>query len=455
MKRIALHLGGFLLLIFLPFLMAAISWGNYSFALFSLLWILLIGLFLFFWIKAPLKELFDYTENLRRGLPSKSRLTRRDDLYGYLAKGLERLERSHTSHLSTLHGRMEEIQAILSSVSEGVVATEITGRINLINPAAAELFSLLPGQGVGEFPYKVFPQSELGEIFHQVYVKGYPLQREIIWPGNPDRVLNLHLAPIRGDVDEIRGVVAVIGDITKLRQLETMRQDFVANVSHELKTPLTSIKGFVEILMDSALDDRETTDRFLSIINQEAERLNNLIHDLLDISKLESGQTTLNKKPVHLDTLLDEIILSVENRLREKNLELKRAINAPIMQADEGLLREVIINLVDNAIKYTPEGAVITLGSDATEAGVRFFVKDNGFGIPEESRSRIFERFYRVDKGRSREMGGTGLGLSIVKHIIDRHGGKVAAESELGKGSEFWFILPFKTNGGEQNGAFE
>lgn len=391
----------------------------------------------------PLKELYEFLENIRHGTPVRTRLVRRGDIYGRLAKNLERLERAHTSSLSTLHGRMEEIQAILTSMSEGVVATEITGRISIINPAAAELFNLSPGEGVGEFPYKVFPNSELGDIFHQIYVKGYPLQKEISWPGEPEKVLNLRLAPIRDDInEEIRGVVAVIGDYTKLRQLESMRRDFVANVSHELKTPLTSIKGFVETILDGAIEDRETTRKFMTIIYQEAERLNHLIHDLLDISKLESGKMEVKQIEVRVKPLVEEVLLSLENRARDKNLILEKQIQDVTIHGDEDLLREVIINLLDNAIKYTPEGGTIRVVSEETPEGLSFYVEDTGIGIPKEHISRIFERFYRVDKGRSREMGGTGLGLSIVKHIIERHGGKVTVTSEFGKGSKFLFVIP-------------
>jgi two-component system phosphate regulon sensor histidine kinase PhoR len=444
MKNIGWQLGGFLLLLFLPFLSIAVNLGNrfYFFMLVVFIWFALIGLMIFWWIRTPLKDLYDFMENLRLGVPTRNRFSRRTDIYGHLAKGLEWIERAHTSHLSTLHGRMEEIQAILASMSEGVVATDITGRISLINPAAAELFNLKPGEGVGEFPYKIFAESELGDIFHQTYVKGYPLEKEITWQ-NPERVLNLHLALIRDEVaEEVRGVVAVIGDITKIRQLESMRKDFVANVSHELKTPLTSIKGFIETLLDGALEEKTNVVKFLTIINQETERLNNLIGDLLDISKIESGQTDLKKKLVNIDQLLTEIIITVEARLKEKNLDLKKDIQAAVVPADEDLLREVIINLLDNAVKYTLAGGTILIGTRQINDRFECFIEDTGIGIPEESLPRLFERFYRVDKARSRDLGGTGLGLSIVKHIMERHGGKVAVQSQLGKGSRFSFNLP-------------
>jgi two-component system phosphate regulon sensor histidine kinase PhoR len=221
-----------------------------------------------------------------------------------------------------------------------------------------------------------------------------------------------------------------------------MRKDFVANVSHELKTPLTSIKGFVETLLVEDLEDKDTIHKFMTIIFQEAERLNNLIHDLLDMSKLESGQTELRKKQVELEPLVDNVILSVSNRLNMKSLELDKDIQAKKVWGDEDLLKELFINLIDNAIKYTPNGGKILVGSIREKGKTIIYVKDTGFGIPAESLSRIFERFYRVDKGRSREMGGTGLGLSIVKHIVERHGGKVAVQSQLGKGSEFRVTIP-------------
>lgn len=456
MRHLCIKFGGFLLLLFLPFLLLGLAWGNSSVIIFAAIWFGFVGWLMVRWYCKPLHELLNYMENLRIGNPVRNLLARRSDIYGKLAKSLDKLERANTSELSTLHGRMEEIQAILASMSEGVIAVDISGRITLINPAAAELFNLGTGEGVGEFPYKVFPDSELADIFHQVYVKGVPMVREITWPGSPERVLNLHLALIIDEVNEIRGVVAVIGDITKLRQLENLRKDFVANVSHELKTPLTSIKGFIETLMDGT-PDPETSGKFLSIIYHETERLNYLIDDLLNISRLESGRTELRKKSVELEKLIGEIIFTAENRMRDKNLRLKKHLDADTIIADEHLLREVIINLLDNAIKYTPDGGEITVSTLKRKDGVQISVKDTGIGIPEESLGRIFERFYRVDKGRSREMGGTGLGLSIVKHIIDRHGGKLSVASELGKGSEFSFSIPFKIKREEeeQDGAFE
>lgn len=421
---------------------------------------------MFSWLYNPLKDLNDFAENMILGTPLREHLAENGDVYGQIVKILYRIERDHFSHLSTLHGRVEELRTILFSMSEGFIATNTTGQISFINPAARELFGLEPKKEneeypLGELPYKVFPSSELGSLFSQVFIKGESWQREIVW-GNPEKVLNIHFDLIfekkqvdwkqdytqiwkkREDTDgEYQGVVAVIEDVTQLRRLELMRKEFIANASHELKTPLTSIKGFIETLLDGALEDRESAYKFVTIIYQATERLNHLISNLLDISKLESGQVELRKKLIKLDELLEEIILSIENRLREKQLKLRKELKVPLIWGDEDLLWAVIVNLLDNAIKYTPEGGRILIGSNETDEGIEFYVKDTGIGIPEGSLPKLFERFYRVDKGRSRAMGGTGLGLSIVKHIVERHGGKVAVTSELGKGSAFSFIIPF------------
>lgn len=454
MKRTAFQLGGFLFLLFLPYMLLAKIYGNSYFLLFALIWFIFIGILVLRWIRTPLKELLVYLDNLRQGIPLRTRLTRKKDLYGRLAKEIERFEIAHTSDLSALRGRMEEIQAILSSMSEGVIATEVTGRISLINPVAAEIFGLSPNECLGEFPHKLFAKSELSDIFHQVYVKGKILEKEISWgDAESAKTLNLHLAPIRDDVnEEMRGVVAVINDITQLRKLESMRRDFVANVSHELKTPLTSIKGFIETLLDGAIDDHDAAVRFLNISYQEAERLNNLIHDLLDISRLETGENFLNLVNLRLDKMVTGIIVSLQNQIQDKNISVEEHLDCKNVYGDEGMLKEVFLNLIENAIKYNLPGGRVIIRSRLENNCTIVEISDNGFGIPEESLPRIFERFYRVDKGRSREMGGTGLGLSIVKHIIERHNGKVRVESTFGKGSCFIVTLP---NLGKEKGKTE
>jgi two-component system phosphate regulon sensor histidine kinase PhoR len=336
----------------------------------------------------------------------------------------------------------EQIRSILYSIVEGIVATDASGRISFMNPVAENIFGLKASTAIGRFPREVWREFDLAEIFHQVFVTGEPQEREIWLDPPAKRLLKVHLTPIRAvEEGEVQGVLAVIRDLTRLRHLETVRSDFVANVSHELRTPLTSIKGFVETLLDGGLRDTDAARRFLNIISQEADRLNRLIHDLLDLSKMESGRTELHLTRLFLAPLVEEIRQTMDARLAERNIGISVELGSTPVWADEDRIREVLVNLIDNAIKYTTEGGLIRVSEIGRGDRQEFIICDNGIGIPKESLGRIFERFYRVDKARSREMGGTGLGLSIVKHIIDRHGGRVWVESEWGKGSCFHFTL--------------
>ncbi|HEX2953367.1 MAG TPA: ATP-binding protein [Bacillota bacterium] len=337
----------------------------------------------------------------------------------------------------------EHIQSIIFTMVEGIIATDASGRISFMNPAAENLFDLAPGAAIGKFPREIWREYDMAEIFHLVFVKGEPEEREIQLEPPSKLLLKVQVIPIRmeGDV-EVQGVLAVLRDLTRIRHLETVRSEFVANVSHELRTPLTSIKGFVETLLDGGLNSPDSARRFLQIIGQETDRLNRIINDLLDLSRLESGRTDLYTAKLFLAPLVEDIHQTMDGRINEKNLNFSVELGCVAVWADEDRLREVLVNLIDNAIKYTPEGGAIRVRENDAGDFQEFMVCDTGIGIPKESIGRIFERFYRVDKARSRELGGTGLGLSIVKHIIDRHGGRVWVESEYGKGTCFHFTLP-------------
>jgi len=235
----------------------------------------------------------------------------------------------------------------------------------------------------------------------------------------------------------------VVHDITEIRRLETVRSDFVANVSHELKTPLTSIKGFVETLLEGALDDKENNRNFLKIIRDHAERLDSLVNDLLSLSHLESKEIMLKKTSFNLRQQVEGVISGFRSQFKKKDIEIKNGLSADIsVTADKDRLEQVIINLIDNAIKFNKKKGFVRIFGEEINGKVKIIVEDSGIGIPEKDIPRIFERFYRVDKARSRELGGTGLGLSIVKHIIELHNGSAGVESTEGLGSKFWFILP-------------
>jgi two-component system phosphate regulon sensor histidine kinase PhoR len=261
---------------------------------------------------------------------------------------------------------------------------------------------------------------------------------EVALTGGPERHLDVQVAPIHAGEGCI-GVVTVLFDITHLRQLERMRRDFVANVSHELRTPLTAIKGYAETLSDGALDDREAAARFVGIISSHADRLNRLLDDLLDLSRLESEQMEVELGSFQLKNLVDACVASVGQNAVQKRVAVAGDIPPDIqVTCDAKLIEQALINLLDNAVKYTPEGGQIRVGTRPVGGErIAVYVEDTGIGIPSEDLDRVFERFYRVDKGRSRDMGGTGLGLAIVRHIAEAHGERVSVESALGKGTTF------------------
>jgi two-component system sensor histidine kinase VicK len=259
-----------------------------------------------------------------------------------------------------------------------------------------------------------------------------------------DKSIKVYFAVFTGETRKPEGVIAVLQDITEQQRLEEMRKEFVANVSHELRTPLTSIKSYSETLLDGALDDRETAEQFLAVINTEADRMTRLIRDLLQLSRLDNQQTQWNFEKMSLVELIKNTVerMKIEVDSRRQNIECFVVNEVPEIEGDYGRLEQVAFNIIGNAVKYTPEGGNITVYVGRMRNGVYFKVADTGIGIPEENIDRIFERFYRVDKARSREMGGTGLGLSIAKEIVEAHNGTINIKSKVGVGTEVTVRLP-------------
>ena len=285
---------------------------------------------------------------------------------------------------------------------------------------------------------------ELAELVSRVRVEGQVLGLELELPGLDQRSVQVNATALLDRAGNQQGMILVFHDLTRLKQLENTRQEFVANVSHELRTPLSMIKGYVETLIHGAKDDPNVATRFLQTIEKHADRLTYLIEDLLTISRLESGQIVMNIQKVDLRPLVDDVLNDLQSRAAEKKVNLEnQAADDLVVRADAERIQQVLFNLVDNAIKYgRVEGRVWIKTWVAPERMIEVSVCDNGPGIPPDSIDRVFERFYRVDKARSREQGGTGLGLSIVKHIVQSHGGEVWAESQLEQGTTFFFTLP-------------
>ncbi|MDP2923484.1 MAG: ATP-binding protein [Candidatus Omnitrophota bacterium] len=364
------------------------------------------------------------------------------DEIGELAAVLNKMSENLEEKIHEVEIQNQQLKAILESMVEGIIVVNKDSRIVSVNRAIEQIFSIKKAGIEGKIFLEVIRNTDIAEIINQVLNKGNFFSQELtlIWP--VQRIFQVNASAIWKQ-KAIEGCLLVIHDITQLRKLEAIRRDFVANVSHELKTPLTSIKGFVETLLDGALDDKANNRNFIKIIQEHTERLNKLVDDLLSLSHLESQEITLEKTSFSLKEQLEKVILGFKAQLKNKNIEIKDELVTDILvMADKDRVEQVLANLIDNAIKFNHENGFIKIYSQETNEKTKIIVEDSGIGIPEKDIPRIFERFYRVDKARSRELGGTGLGLSIVKHIVELHSGSVGVESTEGFGSKFWFTLP-------------
>jgi two-component system phosphate regulon sensor histidine kinase PhoR len=333
-------------------------------------------------------------------------------------------------------------EALFNSMAEGLLLLDRDSKIQLANRAFNSLFGVtsdIRSLSIME----ALRLHELAELTEFLGTARQVVDAELrLLPPN-ERWLQVNGAAIFDSAGQRQGTILVFHDLTRLKQLERTRQEFVANVSHELRTPLSLIKGYVETLLDGAKDNPEVAAKFLQTIDRNAERLKLLIEDLLTISELESGRLRLDLQPVALRPLIEKVIADFKSRAEAKQVRLVDESTDLHVRADAGRLEQVLCNLIDNAIKYgRNQGTVSVRTRPVNGRQVEVAVADDGPGIPPESLERIFERFYRVDKARSREQGGTGLGLSIVKHIVANHGGKAWAKSEFGRGSVFYFTVP-------------
>jgi len=403
----------------------------------------------------PINRMIHVSRKFSEGDFSRRVLQSSKDEIGELAATLNKMAQDIENKIREIKTQNQELAAIFNSMIEGVIVIDKAGYIISVNPTIEKIFSILRKDVEGKMFLEAIRNNDIAEVISASLKKRESVSSEItlIYPVN--RIFKVNATPIF-DNNAVNGCLVVIHDITEIRKLETIRKDFVANVSHELKTPLTSIKGFVETLLEGALDDKENNRSFLKIIQDHTERLNNLVDDLLSLSHLESKEITLNKKSYNLRQQLEEVVSGFKSQLKKTGIDIKNELPAGIsISADKGRIEQVLTNLIDNAIKFNKEKGAIriyaqevnpvretTKASNGVNGKIKVFVEDTGIGIPEKDLPRIFERFYRVDKARSRELGGTGLGLSIVKHIIGLHGGSVGVESTEGIGSKFWFTLP-------------
>jgi two-component system phosphate regulon sensor histidine kinase PhoR len=383
----------------------------------------------------------------------KVQVNSKDEL-GSLSRAIGEMGNQLGNKIEEISKEKEYLQTILKGMMEGVLVVDGRGRILMVNDALRNLLSLSSDVS-NRMPLEVIRNAELEEAIKEVLQEERNAVLELNLTTSEEKTLEVNVVGILPSSEErnkngekIRGAIAVFHDITRLKELEKIRQDFVANVSHELRTPLTTIKGYAETLLEGALKE-PVASQFVQVIKRHTDRLTKIVEDLLTLSKIESREFQLKKEKVSIDELTEDVLGFVKEAAERKKITLSRVEISPFLDvtADRHSLEQLLVNLLDNAIKYTPEGGKVTISaSEKDPREVEISVHDNGIGIPKEDLPRIFERFYRVDKGRSQELGGTGLGLSIVKHLVQAHGGRVWVESQIGKGTTFYFTLSKNRN---------
>jgi len=400
-----------------------------------------------------LQRLVGFASKLAAGEAPPYLAPERPDDLGVLESQFGEMARRIGGTIGELRVERERLEAILRGMVEGVLVTDLTGGVVLLNARARDLLALPADASPRGRPLvELTRDPALGDLMRELAAGAGIASRDVTLSAGTGPTLQVNAARLRGVDGEAFGFVLVLHDVTELRRLEVIRRDFVANVSHELRTPLTAIKGYAETLLGSAGDDRETARRFLAIIDRHSERLGRLIDDLLTLSDLELGRTPMRLNAVTVGSAVDDVLQIFAKPVARAGVrvEAQVATSLPPVHADGDRLRQVLINLVDNAIKYTPVGGQVLVrampAAGTEHAGmVEIAIEDSGIGIPAQDLPRLTERFFRVDKARSRELGGTGLGLAIVKHIVQAHGGSLAISSALGQGTTVRVFFPAAT----------
>jgi two-component system, OmpR family, phosphate regulon sensor histidine kinase PhoR len=394
---------------------------------------------------SPISVLTDAAEGITAGRFAQRIGVNTNDEFGILARSFERMSSELDSRETLLRESVQRQTTVLGGMVEGVIAVDNEHHVLFANVAAGDKLEFEPTRVEGLPLLEVVRSHELREIVQQALESSQTVRGEIAWQARRKQLmLDVQATPLAGSPTP--GVVLVLHDVTELKRLEGLRQQFVANVSHELKTPLSSIKAYTETLLNGALEDPQHARHFLNRIDDQATRLHELILDLLSLARIESGQAAMEITNLPIKQVVEKSVRDQEERARASGLTIENLVkDSPlVVRADEEGLLQILGNLIDNAIKYTPAGGVITVRCHNDDKDAVIEVADTGVGIEPEHHSRLFERFYRVDKARSRELGGTGLGLAIVKHLCQAMQGSVTVSSQPGKGSVFGVRLPLQ-----------
>ncbi|WP_042163579.1 two-component system histidine kinase PnpS [Paenibacillus gorillae] len=434
----------------------AVSLADVEGSIYQLWTVLIIGLLILFLVAAfisyrialsltrPLEQITRVAKQIKN-MDYDARVTvKKQGEIGELGNAINAMAESLDVQMTRIRENESQLESVLDNMINGVVMIDETGQIVLISRRAEEILGFSSKELVGRNFAEAKQQYELSQMIHEGLAVREHIREEINFYFPEERLLELNLVPIYHEGNEFGGVLLVLQDVTAIRRLERIRSEFVANVSHELKTPIAAVKGFAETLLGGAVKDEETTRSFLQIIFDESDRLNRLIGDILELSKIESRRVPLYFSPVEVDSFVQKTVTLMETEAAKKSIRLDvQAEGGLYVEADEDRLRQIMMNLLANGINYTPEGGKVTLAVEGIdEDHIRIKITDTGIGIPKKDLPRIFERFYRVDKARSRSSGGTGLGLSIVKHLVELHKGTISVTSTVGAGSTFIIELP-------------
>ncbi|MED3749634.1 two-component system histidine kinase PnpS [Geobacillus stearothermophilus] len=363
---------------------------------------------------------------------------------GMLVRSINRLARNLQEMSRAREIQTERLHTLIENVGSALLFIDHRGHVHLLNRTFQTYFHLEPSACLYRPYADVLPYRDVVRLIDDIFITETPIRRQMqLTVGLERKHFDVYGAPIIGTNAEWKGIVVVFHDITELKRLEQIRKDFVANVSHELKTPVTSIRGFAETLLDGAMKDEAALEHFLTIILKESERLQTLVEELLDLSKIEQQGFRLNMEDVDVAQVMVEAVAVFRKQAAEKGIDLRaEAPSGLTIRGDRNRLKQILLNLLANALAYTPERGNVAVWAEETDGEVLIHVKDTGIGIEEHEIPRIFERFYRVDKARSRNSGGTGLGLSIVKHLVEAHRGYITVTSEVGRGTEFTIHFP-------------
>jgi two-component system phosphate regulon sensor histidine kinase PhoR len=415
---------------------------------FSVFVTLMMGIYLAFRVSRPLERLKLQVEKVLAGEAGDFDALSRDETLEIkdIAMLMDGISKELRDQIDLVARQRDEQEAVFVSMDEGVFALDLNRKITHYNPAAEEIFKIKREEALGKDLDFIVKNPDLLRICNLGIEMGQPIRTDIYLGADKNlKWIEVHLSPLRGKNGKRVGLVVVVSDVTRMRELEGMRKNFVANVSHELRTPLTSIQGFAETLMSPSLTTLDEARKFIEIIQRHAVRLGRIIEDILTLSRIERDveSSEIELKTEDLKEVCQSVVELCLVKASKKRIIISwQCSNGIQVQLDRYLFEQALVNLIDNAIRYSGDGTAIDLVVSANPDFINIMVRDQGSGIPEKHLSRIFERFYRVDQARSREAGGTGLGLAIVKHIVQAHGGKISVSSKMGEGTQFNITLP-------------